>query len=161
MNYTIRRGDNLWTLAKRFGTTVNQLARLNGIKDPNMIGEGKNLFIPGSLEPPKAPMPDMVETNLALAPRGQPARHPRDPRADAIVPSGFLGGDPVSEILGGIGGAAFTGKQLGKASVLASDAAAMKRLPTNNFTLDDLYAVAKYMRPEQRTMLVQQLGKRR
>lgn len=164
MNYKIKRGDNLWNLAKRYGTTVEQLARLNGIKNPNMIREGAGLFIPGNLEPPPAPrqaLPEIVETNLALAPQGQPARQPRDPTVDAITPSGFLGGDPVSEVLAGIGGAAFTGKQLGRAAGLGADAAAMRRVPTNNFTLDDLYAVAKYMKPEQATKLVQQMGRRR
>lgn len=32
INYVVRRGDNLWTIAKRFGTTAPALARLNRIK---------------------------------------------------------------------------------------------------------------------------------
>ncbi len=160
MNYKIKRGDNLWTLAKRFGTTVDQLARLNGIRDPNMIGEGKNLFIPGNMEPPRAPFPEMVETNLALAPRGQPARQPRDPTLDAITPSGFLGGDPVSEVLLGVGGGAMAGKQLGKAVGLGEDMAAMRRMP-NDISVDDFYALAKYMKPEQVTKLAKFAGRQR
>ncbi len=50
-DYTIRRGDTLWTLARRFGTTVAELARLNSIADPNRIYAGETLRVPnqGSL----------------------------------------------------------------------------------------------------------------
>lgn len=35
--YTIRSGDNLSSIAKRYGTTVNQLVQWNNIKNPNLI----------------------------------------------------------------------------------------------------------------------------
>ena len=44
--YTVRRGDTLSTIARRFGTTVNAIARLNGIKDVNKITTGQRLLIP-------------------------------------------------------------------------------------------------------------------
>lgn len=44
--YTIRPGDTLSEIAERFGTTVNALAALNGIRDPNLIYAGTTIRIP-------------------------------------------------------------------------------------------------------------------
>src|SRR5690606_13094985 len=46
--YTVKRGDTLSHIAKRFGTTVNELVRLNNIKNPNLIFPGQKLKINGS-----------------------------------------------------------------------------------------------------------------
>ncbi len=55
--YTIRSGDTLWALAQRFHTTVNKLASLNHIANPNLIYAGRTLKVPGhsqadTFEPP-------------------------------------------------------------------------------------------------------------
>lgn len=44
--YTVRSGDTLSAIAKRFGTTVQAIAQLNGIKDVNKIYVGQVLRIP-------------------------------------------------------------------------------------------------------------------
>lgn len=44
--YTIRSGDTLSEIAARFGTTINALAKLNGISDPDRIYAGETLRIP-------------------------------------------------------------------------------------------------------------------
>ena len=46
--YTVRKGDTLYDIAKRCGTTVNMMAGFNGISDPDMIYEGQILRIPVS-----------------------------------------------------------------------------------------------------------------
>lgn len=46
--YTVRKGDTLFQIAKNFGTTVNMIARYNGIPDPDVISEGQLLRIPVS-----------------------------------------------------------------------------------------------------------------
>lgn len=46
--YTVRKGDTLFQIAKNFGTTVNMIARYNGIPDPDIISEGQLLRIPVS-----------------------------------------------------------------------------------------------------------------
>ena len=43
--YTIQYGDNLTKIAKRFGTTVNAIARLNNIPDPDKIQAGKRIRV--------------------------------------------------------------------------------------------------------------------
>lgn len=37
INYKVKKGDTLWDLAKKYGTTVNQIAKDNGIKDVSKI----------------------------------------------------------------------------------------------------------------------------
>ena len=44
--YTVRRGDTLWEIAQRFGTTVPALVRLNRLKNPDLIYVGDVLRIP-------------------------------------------------------------------------------------------------------------------
>lgn len=43
--YTVRSGDTLSEIAQRFGTTVNALAALNGISNPNLIYAGTTIRI--------------------------------------------------------------------------------------------------------------------
>jgi hypothetical protein len=45
-NYTVQRGDTLSALASKFGTTVNDLARINNISNPNNIAAGAKLITP-------------------------------------------------------------------------------------------------------------------
>ncbi|RME54808.1 MAG: LysM peptidoglycan-binding domain-containing protein, partial [Caldilineae bacterium] len=46
--YVVGRGDSLSAIAKRYNVTLADLARLNGITDPNVIYVGQRLVIPGS-----------------------------------------------------------------------------------------------------------------
>lgn len=43
--YTIKNGDTLSDIAKRYGTTYQEIAKANGISDPNKIYEGQTLEI--------------------------------------------------------------------------------------------------------------------
>lgn len=43
--YIVRYGDTLSGIAARFGTTVSQLAAVNGIADPNLIYAGEVLTV--------------------------------------------------------------------------------------------------------------------
>ena len=45
--YQVRPGDTLWALARRYGTTVGAIARLNALADPNLIYVGEELKLPG------------------------------------------------------------------------------------------------------------------
>ncbi len=46
--YVVRRGDTLRILAARYGTTVNYLASLNGLRNPDFIWVGQSLRVPSS-----------------------------------------------------------------------------------------------------------------
>ena len=45
-NYKIQSGDTLSALAGRFGTSVDALAKANGIKNPDLIRPGQLIRVP-------------------------------------------------------------------------------------------------------------------
>lgn len=52
--YTVQRGDTLWAIARKYGTTIQEIAQMNGIKNVNLIYPGEvlrihtNSNVPGS-----------------------------------------------------------------------------------------------------------------
>ncbi len=46
LTYTVQKGDTLTRIAKRFGTSVDRLAEMNGIQNPDRIFAGDALTIP-------------------------------------------------------------------------------------------------------------------
>lgn len=51
MGHTIQRGDTLSKIALQYGTTVNELAKLNNIKNVDLIPVGKKLVLPTDNKP--------------------------------------------------------------------------------------------------------------
>ena len=49
--YTVKKGDTLTAIAKKYGTTVSALVKLNNITDPNFIVVGQKLTISGEAAP--------------------------------------------------------------------------------------------------------------
>ncbi|MFM9041336.1 MAG: LysM peptidoglycan-binding domain-containing protein [Vulcanococcus sp.] len=47
-NYTVKPGETLSEIADRYGTTVNQLMRLNGLRDANDLWAGSRIQVPGA-----------------------------------------------------------------------------------------------------------------
>ena len=46
IEYTVKKGDTLWKIAKKYNTTVEKLVELNNIEDPDVIITGQVLKIP-------------------------------------------------------------------------------------------------------------------
>ena len=44
--YIVKKGDTLWNIAKEFGSTVDGIARVNGIENRDLIMPGQKLYIP-------------------------------------------------------------------------------------------------------------------
>ena len=44
--YIVKKDDSLWKIAKMFGSTVDDIARINGIENEDLIYPGQKLFIP-------------------------------------------------------------------------------------------------------------------
>ena len=44
--YVVKGGDTLWKIAKRFGSTVDDIARVNGMENPDKLRAGEKIYIP-------------------------------------------------------------------------------------------------------------------
>ena len=44
--YYVKEGDTLWKVAKKFGSTVDEIARINGIENKDKLNVAQQLFIP-------------------------------------------------------------------------------------------------------------------
>lgn len=53
--YVVRRGDTLWTLARRSGLSVQQLAERNHISNPDRIYAGQDIDLSSAPPPPPPP----------------------------------------------------------------------------------------------------------
>jgi hypothetical protein len=66
---TVQVGDTLGAIATRFGTTVEELQRINGILDPDRIFAGQTLELPGP-SPASPEPPEMADAPLPFAIKG-------------------------------------------------------------------------------------------
>ena len=44
--YVVKSGDTLWKIAKRFGSTIDDIARVNGMERPDKLNAGEKIYIP-------------------------------------------------------------------------------------------------------------------
>jgi LysM repeat protein len=69
--YIVQFGDTLSRIARLFNTTVETVAQMNGIVNPNQIQVGQQLNIPGPPpEPPPTEVPPVVETRTYIVQPG-------------------------------------------------------------------------------------------
>ena len=97
--YTVQTGDTLRKIARRFGTTAKELARLNGIENPNRIFVGQRLTVPdGGGEDGSQPAGEYVFPVQGWRGRTVPLHHGSHPGAsDLFAPRGT----PVLAMRGG------------------------------------------------------------
>jgi len=72
-SYTVKSGDTLAAIAKRYGTTSSALARANNISNPNRISVGQKLTVPAGdgFDPrPSTPAPSTPAPSTPSAPAG-------------------------------------------------------------------------------------------
>jgi murein DD-endopeptidase MepM/ murein hydrolase activator NlpD len=67
--HIVQRGETLYRIAQRYGLTVDDLVRLNGITNPNDIAVGQRLLVPSKpgVEQPKAHVVQPGETLRSIA----------------------------------------------------------------------------------------------
>ena len=61
--YTVQKGDNLWTIARRYNVSLNELYAANGLDTTSILSIGQQLQIPveGSTATVTAPSPDTYQ----------------------------------------------------------------------------------------------------
>ena len=61
--YTVKKGDNLWTIARRYNVSLNELYAANGLDTTSILSIGQELQIPveGSTATVTAPSPDTYQ----------------------------------------------------------------------------------------------------
>lgn len=87
-DYTVQPGDTLGAIAARFGIDVATLAAHNGIANPDRIGLGTRLRIPGAASGPVRPLPDRRRFPLGVL----SAKYETSNRGPGTVSTGA--GDP-------------------------------------------------------------------
>lgn len=87
---TLKEGETVYNLAKRFGVPANEIMRVNGISDASKVAAGQQVVIPTYVYSSKAPvsMPDSnPKTMAAKSSRGDiPAPAPVDHKDVAVLP---------------------------------------------------------------------------
>lgn len=66
--HVVAKGDTLWSLAARYGTTVGDISRANHLRSPHEIQIGQRLQIPGAT---RTPIPSRENPWAEADPRGQ------------------------------------------------------------------------------------------
>ena len=46
IGYTVKQGDTLWGIARRFGVNLETLIEVNNIRNPDILEPGMHLIIP-------------------------------------------------------------------------------------------------------------------
>ena len=46
--YVVKKGDSIYKIAKRYGTTMQAIILGNNLRNPDLIYPGQVLFIPGA-----------------------------------------------------------------------------------------------------------------
>jgi soluble lytic murein transglycosylase-like protein len=169
-HYSVKPGDNLWTIARGFRIDVVSLARDNKLTNPNFIYPGQGLVVPD----PPAPAPAPVVARPA-GPRGavakaiiirQARRHDLNPNfalalsywesgwnQDAVSSTGAIGLMQVEPYTGAWAGPKLLGRKvnLNDANDNAEVGVALLRHYLDVFNGDPKLALAAYYQGETAT----------
>ena len=68
--YTVRKGDNLWTIARKFDTTTAEISRLNDLGN-NKLDVGDKLLISGDVAAKPKPAPELAAADVNKADKAE------------------------------------------------------------------------------------------
>ncbi len=92
--HIVRRGETLATIARQYGLTVDQLAQLNGLYNPNLIYYGQTLIVGSS---PSSPADSAASD--AAAPQADPNVLLAAPVVEDVLASASTTAQPVVHIV--------------------------------------------------------------
>ncbi|HTT71611.1 MAG TPA: M23 family metallopeptidase [Anaeromyxobacteraceae bacterium] len=87
--HLVRKGETLYRIARSYGVAPKELMEVNGVKDPQHLEVGSELFIPGasrSVEVPPLPGSASPEREVTLPEREPPAEAGPAPRPGRAAP---------------------------------------------------------------------------
>lgn len=71
--HTVQRGDSLWSVSKKYGCTISELAAANGISRGSILSVGQSLLVPVSKSPAAPLAASTAGTSGAVTPDAAPA----------------------------------------------------------------------------------------
>jgi membrane-bound lytic murein transglycosylase D len=86
--YNVQSGDNLYSIASRFGVSITQLILENNITRKNRIYEGQVLRIPQSRRPAEAGVGQLASAEAPQEPEGAVAEKNAEKSQSALEPTG-------------------------------------------------------------------------
>ena len=81
MHHVVKAGENLFRIGKAYDVPFEELARLNGIREPSQIRVGQSVFIPGATR--QLPVTIITPTDAPTMSRSVPA--PLEPVGDGLL----------------------------------------------------------------------------
>lgn len=85
INYTIKQGDTLSSIARENGTTVDELVEANGISNPNLIVTGQELVIPQKVENNVSQDTGTISTTTSNSSSGNNTLHENIPIEEVAI----------------------------------------------------------------------------
>jgi len=122
IEYQVKSGDTLSKIAMNFDISMDDIMRLNGLSDPDLISVGETLFIPAGPLPTVTPVPPTtaaptvtprpVTPTQSLTPTASPAGNPARPVIETVLAAGDLESERVKISRTGFGELSLAGWQI-------------------------------------------------
>lgn len=113
IEYRVKEGDTLGKIAMNFDSSIDDIMRLNGLSNPDLISVGEVLFIPTGPLPTYTPVPPTtaaptatsrpVSPTPSLTPTPSPAGNPAKPVIESVIAAGDLANERVKIARKGLG----------------------------------------------------------
>jgi LysM repeat protein len=113
VEYRVKSGDTLSKIAVNFEASIDDIMRLNGLSDPDLISVGEILFIPTNPLPTYTPVPPTTAAPTitsramtptpSLTPTPSPPGNPARPVIESVMAPGDLANEKVKITRKGLG----------------------------------------------------------
>jgi len=117
-SYTVQRGDTLSSISQRTGVSVSDLAKANGIKDPNRINAGQQISVPkGSGTGGSGGSSGSSSKGAGSSKSSKASPYPKNPSVSSGYSPSYYSADKARPILLDLDGDGFDVTRLDQSSV--------------------------------------------